>query len=155
MKRIIYTMVIATTLSIGIISYSCNSPSKKAEKARENVQEAQRELNETKAEAELQQQKAATAEQWKAFKSDSEIKIKENETRIAELKAKKMKPGKMLDSIYQKRIDELELKNNNLRTKISVYENNQSDWESFKNEFNHDIDELGKAFKDIAVDNEK
>jgi len=148
-------MVISATLALGLISYSCNSPSKKAEKAKENVQEAQRELNETKAEAELQQQKAATAEQWIAFKSEAEVKIKENETRIAELKAKKMKPGKVLDSVYQKRIEELEHKNNNLRMKITDYDSKQSDWESFKSEFNHDMDELGNAFKDLTIDNKE
>ena len=28
-------------------------------------------------------------------------------------------------------------------------------WEKFKAEFNHDMDELGKAFKDLSVDNKK
>jgi hypothetical protein len=29
------------------------------------------------------------------------------------------------------------------------------DWESFKREFNHDVDELGQALKDLTVDNEQ
>jgi coenzyme F420-reducing hydrogenase delta subunit len=56
----------------GLVVTSCNSPAKKAEKAKENVEEARHELNEAKVDAELQQQKAATAEEWNEFKSDSE-----------------------------------------------------------------------------------
>ena len=73
MKKKIYSLasiVFAASLAVT----SCNSPSKKAEKAQENVEEERQELMEAKAEAELQQQKAATAEEWKVFKSDSEVK---------------------------------------------------------------------------------
>ncbi|MBK6283604.1 MAG: hypothetical protein IPF54_14015 [Draconibacterium sp.] len=48
----------------------------------------------------------------------------------------------------------LEQKNNILRAKIESYESNQTDWESFKREFNHDMEELGMAFKDLTSDNE-
>lgn len=155
MKKTIYSIAVSIVFAVGLVISSCNSPSNKAAKANENVEEAKDELNEAKAEAELQQQKAATAEEWKAFKSDSEVKIKENETRIAEIKAKMMKPGKALDSMYQKRINALEEKNNNLRIKVNTYETNQSDWESFKREYNHDMDEIGNGFKDLTIDNKK
>ena len=154
MKKTIYSLasiVFAASLAVT----SCNSPSKKAEKAQENVEEERQELMEAKADAEVQQQKAATAEEWKVFKSDSEVKIKENETRIAEIKAKMMKPGHALDSMKQRRINALEEKNINLRTKVDAYEKNQSDWESFKREYNHDMDEIGNSFKDLTIDNKK
>jgi hypothetical protein len=38
---------------------------------------------------------------------------------------------------------------------MDTYEKKQSDWESFKREFNHDMDELGQALKDLTVDNKK
>jgi len=155
MKRTIYRLAVSIVVAAGLVVTSCNSPTKKAEKARENVEESQEELNEARTDAQLQQQKAATAEEWKTFKSDAEVKIKENETRIAEIKAKMMKPGQALDSMYQRRINALEEKNTKLRTKVNDYENEQSDWESFKREFNHDMDEIGKAFKDLTIDNKK
>ncbi len=154
MKKIIYILAVSLIATTTVIS-SCNSPSKKVDKARENVQEAQNELNETKAEAEIEQQKVATAEEWKAFKNESENKIKENDARIAELRAKIMKPSKALDSIRENRIVALEQKNNILKAKIIAYENEQSDWESFKREFNHDMGELGNAFKDLTKDNKE
>ena len=99
--------------------------------------------------------KKANAEEWKEFKAKSNEEIKENEKKIAELKVKLKKPGKMLDPMYEKRIANLEEKNRNLQLKLDGYETNQSDWESFKAEFKHDMDEFGKAFKDITVNNEK
>ena len=83
------------------------------------------------------------------------LKIKENEVRIAELKVKMKKPGKILDPLYEKKIEMLEQKNIDLKAKMEAYEKNQSDWESFKREFNHDMDELGSALKDLTVDNKK
>ena len=47
----------------------------------------------------------------------------------------------------RKRIDTLEKQNNDLKTKIETYDQSQSNWESFKREFNHDMDELGKSFE--------
>ncbi|MBK7408934.1 MAG: hypothetical protein IPJ40_13250 [Saprospirales bacterium] len=61
--------------------------------------------------------------------------------------------GTILDGLYAQRIETLEQKNRDLRTKMANYEQNQSDWESFKREFNHDMDELGQALKDFTVDN--
>jgi hypothetical protein len=49
----------------------------------------------------------------------------------------------------------LEQKNASLKTKIENYENNQTDWQSFKREFNADMSQLGKALKDLTVDNKK
>lgn len=155
MKKTIYSLTVSIVFAAGLVVTSCNSPAKKAENAQENVQEAKQDLSEAKAEAELQQQKAATAEEWTVFKSESELKIKENETRIAEIKAKMMKPGQALDSLYQRRIIALEEKNNNLRLKVNAYEKNQSDWATFKREFNDDVDEIGEAFQDLKIDNKK
>ena len=50
----------------------------------------------------------------------------------------------------------LEQKNTELKKILSDYKDEGQDkWTSFKNEFNHDMDELGKAFKDLTVKNLK
>lgn len=50
----------------------------------------------------------------------------------------------------------LEKQNNMLRKKIETCDNTKTSmWTSFKQEFNHDINELGLAIKNIGVDNEK
>ena len=85
------------------------------------------------------------------------MKIKENELRIAELRAKIAKPGtgQKSDSMNQNKIVNLKQRNDLLKAKIKTYESNHTDWESFKREYNHDVDELGNAFKDLTIDNKK
>lgn len=63
------------------------------------------------------------------------------------------RPGKTLEPMYEKRIITLQEKNMEMRARLDNYEKSQSDWESFKREFNHDMDELGQSLKDITVDN--
>jgi uncharacterized protein YeaO (DUF488 family) len=38
---------------------------------------------------------------------------------------------------------------------MDAYEKTQSDWEEFKREYNHDMEELGAALKDFRVNNRK
>ena len=58
-----------------------------------------------------------------------------------------------MDAMHENKIAKLEEKNRELKQKLDNYETSQSDWEAFKTEFNHDMDEFGKAFKDLTVDN--
>ena len=91
-----------------------------------------------------------------SFKKDAETKINENQKKIAELKAKKSSDDKEVKAKYDKKILALEKKNNELKKKIEGCTNTKtSKWSSFKREFNHDMDELGHAIKDIDVDNTK
>lgn len=142
-----------TILALFIPMISCQSNADKLDNAQEKVAEEREELAEAKKEANEVAQQVATAEQWQEFKTETERKIKENEIRIADLREKMKKSGKTLDSVYAKNIDDLEQKNKNLRTRMDQYDTQSSDWERFKREFNHDMDELGQAIKDLTVDN--
>ena len=43
-----------------------------------------------------------------------------------------------------------------MKKRLEDYKADSKDkWESFKTEFNHDMDELGSAFKDLTVKNTK
>jgi hypothetical protein len=153
MKKAIITKALAIAIIAGGIFTSCMSQAQKDEAARAKVENARNDLNDAKIEANIVAQKTATAEEWKIFKSESEIKIKSNEVRIAELKVQLNKPGTLLDPLYVKRIETLEEQNNGMRNRIIIYEKNQSNWETFKREFNQDMDALGKALKDVFTDN--
>ena len=61
--------------------------------------------------------------------------------------------GKTMSNIYENRIKALEEQNKDLKARIYTYETNQSDWETFKREFNRDMDALGKALKDFGNTN--
>ena len=99
-------------------------------------------------------ERVATAEEWAEFKREAEEKIDANEKRITELREKRKKAGKVMDKVYEERIEALQERNRNLRLKITNYETNKTDWDKFKEEFNRDMDELGKAIGDIFKDNE-
>lgn len=137
----------------GTIFTSCQSAAQKQDAAQEKVQDARQDLNAAKQEANAIGQELATAEEWATFKSESEVKIRDNEIRITELTVKMNKPGETFDELYKNKIANLELQNREMRTRLIEYEKSQSNWEAFKREFNHDMDELGKALKDLTVDN--
>lgn len=147
MKKRIFTSVIAMFV-FATAFVSCKPATKDEVEATENVKEANEEYVEAK--------KAATAEEWEAFKKSGDSIIAINNERIAELKLKMKKTGKTIDTKYEKSIDVLEQKNKDLKVKMETYKNDKNaDWQSFKREFNHDMDNLGQAFKDLSVNNNK
>ena len=152
----IFTILI-TLLIGGAFLSACQSPKVKEDEAVENVQDAKQELKDVKQDAKAQEQleNEVNAEDWKNFKLESEQMIKENDLRIAELKVKMKKSGKLLDPLFDKKIENLEQKNTDLKAKIKAYDKSQTNWEEFKREFKHDMDELGKAMNDLTIDNKK
>ena len=152
MKKSILTLAIATFM-IGSMVASCKPNTEKEQAAQDSVDSAK--VAVTDAENDLDEAKrGATAEEWQAFKDSTNVKIEENNAKIAELKLKIKKTGKDIDKAYQRNIDTIEQKNKNLKAKMDSYKNDvNSDWQSFKREFNHDMDELGQSLKDFTVNN--
>lgn len=108
------------------------------------------------AKQELKEEQHDLNKEYPTFKIDAETKISDNEKRIAKLREKLNKPGKVpFDDSRKKRIDELEKKNAALKSRLYGYEKERSDWETFKREFNHDMEGIGDAFKDLGKDNTK
>lgn len=158
MKKILYFLAVQifTVLVIETILTSCQTPEQKVNDAKENVKDANQDLkNMQKAESEAEAQKAANAESWRVFKNESEAKIRNNELVIDEMNTKMHSSGKKIQAVFEKKIAELKQKNNAMKVRVNNFENNQSDWESFKREYNHDMDELGRALKDFTVNNRK
>ena len=140
---------------LGIFITSCQSPTEKVDEAKTNVTEAKQDLQQAQSEADSKVIKIADELQWKTFKDETEVKIKDNEKLIKSLKAKMSNKDKAKDVAYSNQIDALEMENAKFKDRMYNYEINKSDWESFKLEFNHDMDELGKALKDFSVNNKK
>jgi chromosome segregation ATPase len=152
MKKTILTVALAVFFIQGIMITGCKSPSQKAEDAKENVQDAREDLMDAKQEANTAVVKAANEEEWKIFKIDADAKIKKNELRIAELKAKLKNTGTGLNKSDKQTIDALETRNAEFKNRINDYEKNQTDWETFTREFNQAMNELENDLKD-ATDN--
>jgi chromosome segregation ATPase len=144
MKKAIF-LAAFSAIAVGSIVSSCESKSEKVEEAKEDVREAKEDLKEA--------QRELNAE-YPAFKTAEDERITANEKRIAELKEKLNKPGKApLDNMRAKRIAELEEKNAQLRSRLYGYEQERTDWEQFKQEWNHDMEGFDQAFKDLGKDN--
>lgn len=150
MKNLSFAIAILL-IAVGLFS-SCMSPEQQKKAADAQVVIANNNLDTEQMNADNLAEKAATAEELKTFKLESDLKIKNNEVRIAELKLKMNKPGVVPDEVYKKKIDSLELKNKNLKTRMGDYERTHSSWTKFKRDFNRDLDELGSKLKDIAKD---
>lgn len=155
MRKRISTFVMTITFLAGAIFMGCESSDQKIESAQDQVQDAKQNLQTVQNDANLEAQRVANAEEWAAFKNESELIIKNNEVRIAELKRKIKGSRKTLDALYTRKVDTLEQRNRDMEAKIGNYEKNKNDWESFKREFNHDMDKFGEALKDLTVDNKR
>ena len=146
MKRTILKIA-AITFTIGAILTGCSTPAEKVEKAEANVVDANKDLNKAQEEylADIENCRKETAN-----------KISTNEQSMTEFKARIEHEKKKVKGEYKKEIAELEQKNSDMKKKMDDYKaDGKENWEKFKAEFNHDMDELVKAFKDLTVKNLK
>lgn len=137
--------ITAVVLIAGAALTSCNSSTDKVENAQQAVEEADQELREAN-EAylrDIEQYRKETAERIEAHNQSIADFTSRIENEKAEAKAD-----------YENQIAELEQKNSDLEMRMKNYKaDGKEEWEEFKTEFNHDMDELGKAFSDLTVNN--
>jgi hypothetical protein len=150
MKKTIYTLA-AITLTTATLLLGCNSSTKKQEDAIDDVADARENTEDAKEEL-MMAKKEANAEEWKKIKKETNTRITENKIRIAQLKVEMIKSGSSIDTAYAKEIEELEQKNKNIKIKVDSYKNDTSDdWELFKREYNHDMNELNRTIKELKA----
>lgn len=155
MKKIIFSIPVFLLMT-GLFIAGCSTPAEKAEKAEGKVDDAKQDLNKAQLDAAAADKKAADAAAWNLFKAETELKITNNEARIADIKMQIKKSGKKASLLYSNKIDSLEVHNKNFKARLAGYDSGQTNWESFKNEFSHDMDRLGDALKSFVVtDKEK
>jgi hypothetical protein len=146
MKKTIIKTLVISFMAIAILG-ACNSPSKQVENAQTNVEEANKELDEAN---------VAYLVEVDAYKKDIEQKIAANNKSITEFNARVDKDKRQAKADYKNRIAELEQKNTDMKKRLDEYkESGKDNWEKFKTEFNHDMEELGNAFRDFTVKNTK
>jgi septal ring factor EnvC (AmiA/AmiB activator) len=134
---------IATVLTVA----SCNSEKEKVDEATSQAVEAGDDLKQAKDDYLLEVEK---------YKIETADKIIENDKRIADLNASIKTEKKETREQFIKDIAALEAKNADLKMQIEVYKaDSKENCDKFKIEFSHDMDELGKAFKDLTVKNVK
>lgn len=137
----------ALAFTITIMFIGCNTSSEKVEDAKQDVIEANKDL------AKANEEYLADLENFRKVVAE---RIATNDQIIIDFNERISKEKKEAREEYRKKINALDLKNSDMKKKIAEYKSNGKDsWEMFKTEFNHDMDELGKAFTDLTKDNVK
>jgi len=146
MKNITLTVITVLAMT-GIIFTGCNTSKEKVEEAKIEVAEAKENLAVAQEEylEDIRVSRIAAAE-----------KVDANNRNLAEFKEKMAKENKTTQEKYNKRIAELEQKNQEIKKKLDDYQAvGKNEWQIFKTEFNRDLDELGKALNDLTIKNVK
>ena len=148
-------VLLASILLMIIIALpSCQTSETKVSNAEDKVQDAKEDLADSK--QDLYNVRLDTITNYEQFKIEADKIITARENNIIEFKARVASEKKEINADYNTKLDELEKKNNELKKQLEDYKDDGKDkWDSFKNEFNHDMTELGKAFNDLTVDNKK
>lgn len=151
MKKIIFTLV-ATVFIAGMLLTSCNTKSQKVENAEEELQDAREDV--TNARIDLNLARQDSINEFQLFKTNSQNQIIANERTIAGLKLSIADASQEKKILYEKKLVELEQKNNDLKIKLAEYNEEGTDqWKEFQSEFKRDMDELGDAFSNFTVSN--
>ncbi len=146
MKKTISYVALALIFAGSFIT-SCESNVQKVENAQENLIDAK---------VDLKDAQIALSAEYPAFKVDAENRIAANEKRIELLNLVIIEPNdKKFEDLRKRKIEELNQKNLRLRLQLNEYENERSDWEVFKREFNHDLDAVVDALEDFGTSNTK
>ena len=150
MRKTILILAVSA-FTTGTVLTSCQSSAKKVENAQENLQDARADVKDAKNDL-----KETLNDTVLRFKNESKERIMENEKNLAEFKGRIKNEKKEAKIKYEKKLAELEQKNSDMKKKLDDYQVEGSEtWTEFKTEFNHDMDELGTAFKDLTVKNTK
>ena len=84
------------------------------------------------------------------------MRIEKNKKDIQSLKEESRNKKEDARAKYNDAVADLEKRNNRLQKKLDDYKDDSKEsWQSFKREFNHDMDELGVSIKDLFKDNKK
>jgi hypothetical protein len=116
----------------------CNSAGKKAKDAGIELERAQLALAESQKDSTLQAD-------WMAFKGAAQSRISDNILKIAQLMAEKKYNGVLTNASYKNQIKDLEDRNLALKLRMDEYEKYNNNQEAFREDFNQDMDDLGKS----------
>jgi hypothetical protein len=145
--KIVFSLVLAALVSISISS--CNKSPKAKEEvlidAKQDVETAKEDLDEATSDSIVE---------FNKYKSSIQIKLAENEKVISDLKASIKAEDRKTQTLYNKQLENLQLRNTELKLKIETYKQGPSQkWELFKVDFNKELDKLGKSISSTANNN--
>ena len=145
MMRFLFACILLT----GMVS--CTGTPKdeaqKVEDAKVNVIAAQNDLDKARDDS---------AKEFQAYKDASDLRIQENENKIADLTEAIRAEKAETRSAHQKEVDELDAQNAKMTLRIKEFkEDSKVAWDKFKVGFNKDMDKLGTAISSISLKTKK
>jgi len=153
MKIIIFIFSLAALTTVTILS-GCQSEARRLGYELTNAPLANLKLTPKAAkEVSLALKNAVNMQDWIIFKKSSDFKIRNNDIRIAELKVKMQRRGKLPDPVYKEKLNNLENVNLVMKKKMVVYTGDQNEWNIYKREFNRDLDALGQILTALTIEN--
>ena len=155
MKKVIFFAALTIPLMAAIIFTGYLSTTQKQKAAQTKMLYAKGDLIAAQEDSNISTPVMATPEEWKTFRSESELKIRDNEIRLTELNIRMKKQGGVIYTRSGKKIAILELQNRDMKARLESYEKIQSNWITFKREFNNDMVSIGDELKDLTVDTNK
>jgi hypothetical protein len=145
-------ILILIVLITGTLFTGCLSPAEKDLKAQNKVMELK--IRNWDAKQRLNNASQNYSSEYDEFKKESENKIYDYEERISQYKIRLTNENLIDKNILENKLTELEQKNNELKKRLIDYKvDGQNNWVPFKSKFNHDMEELGKAYRNLASEN--
>ncbi|WP_111707671.1 hypothetical protein [Lutibacter citreus] len=164
MKTKILSLAVIVFMA-GIVLISCGQTSKKdAKSVKEDVKELNKDVKQGAIDS-SKEIKTTVISNWKKFETTSKIAIENTDKQINILKMKISKANKNEKVKLVEQLNKLEQKNKEIKEKltkrskefkdgvISFNETAKANEQQFEREFNHDMDELGLALKDLLKNN--
>jgi Flp pilus assembly protein CpaB len=150
MKKLVLSLAIVAFMA-GTLSTSFGQvPDKQSVKARENLKEEKKDVVVAKQDLKVAQKDSVS--EYQKLTKESEVKFKNNEKSVADLRASIMKSNSPEMASNQKKVSILEEKNYNLKKELADYKVvGQTQFATFKTRFNRDLDELAKELKDFKI----
>jgi hypothetical protein len=150
MKKLFLTLVVTAFVAGTTLTTFGQVPDKQSVKARENLKEEKKDVVVAKQDLKVAQKDSVS--EYQKLTKESDLKFKNNEKSIAELRESITKSSSKEMATDQKKVSLLEVKNNNLKKELADYKVlGQTQFTTFKTEFNRDLDQLAKELKDFKI----
>ena len=150
MKKLFLTLVVTAFVAGTTLTTFGQVPDKQSVKARSNLKEEKKDVVVAKQDLKVAQKDSVS--EYQKLTKESDLKFKSNEKSIAELRTSITKSASKEQATDQKKVSLLEVKNNNLKKELADYKVlGQTQFTTFKTEFNRDLDQLAKELKDFKI----
>lgn len=150
MKKLVLSLAVLAFLAGAVSTSFGQVPDVQSVKARENLKEEKKDVVVAKQDLKIAQKDSVS--EYQALTREANAKFKSNEKSIADLRAAITKSNSKEQATDQKKVSLLEEKNNSLKKELADYKVlGQTQFTTFKKEFNRDLDQLAKKLKDFKI----